>query len=173
MTSLRNDDNDELGIGFNNKVLKNISADENTANAPQDEDAKHRRIQRLKNTNRAKHRQNAQAHAKNPPLKRNLNAMFAGVGDNEYVTPIGNIAQAAMLLQQLPQNLETQRILRLTRWAIIQLDRLLVQHKSSRSERHGSTIPVVSHNPRGRPRPRNNANGQQDHEVQQLSLANQ
>jgi signal transduction histidine kinase len=96
--------------------------DEATTDAPHDEDEERRRIHRAKNAKRAKCRRNAQARAQNPPLHRNLNGTFAATEDHEYATPIGNIAEAAILLQQLPQNLETTRAIELAQRAIIRLD---------------------------------------------------
>ena len=53
MASLRNAEEDELGTQYDNEQLADISADEPTADAPQDEDEEHRRIRRVKNAKRA------------------------------------------------------------------------------------------------------------------------
>jgi hypothetical protein len=90
--------------------------------APIDEDAEHRRIRKAKNAKRAKCKRNAKARARHPPHCRNLQGAFAAADDCEYNTPIGNIVEAALLIQQLPQNAETQRLMQLTQHAIIQLD---------------------------------------------------
>jgi hypothetical protein len=62
--------------------------------------------------------------------------------------PIGNIAATALLIQRLPQNPETERLLQLTQRAIVQLDQRdpmpALQRTRSRSEHHESSIPQVS-----------------------------
>jgi hypothetical protein len=66
MTSLCNADDDELGPEYDAELLVDVSADERTANASQDENEKHRRIRRLKNAERAQRRGNAKNRACNP-----------------------------------------------------------------------------------------------------------
>jgi hypothetical protein len=44
MASLRNIEDDELDPEYDNKQLADVSADEPTADAPQDEDEEHQRI---------------------------------------------------------------------------------------------------------------------------------
>jgi hypothetical protein len=48
MASLCNADDDELGPEYDAELLADVSADECTADAPQDENEEYRRIQRLK-----------------------------------------------------------------------------------------------------------------------------
>jgi hypothetical protein len=99
MASIRDHgDNDEPGREYNDKLLADMSADECTADASQDEDEKRRGIRKAKNTKRAKCRRNAQARARNPPHHRNLDDAFAAFDNREYNTPFGNIAKAAMLI---------------------------------------------------------------------------
>jgi 23S rRNA maturation mini-RNase III len=45
---------------YDNEQLTDVSADEATADAPQDEDEEHRRIRRAKNAKRAQRRRNTQ-----------------------------------------------------------------------------------------------------------------
>jgi hypothetical protein len=75
-----------------------VSADECTADVPQDEDKEHRRIWKIKNAKRAKHRRNAEAHARNPPHRRNFNGAFTAADDRQYNMPIGNITEASLLI---------------------------------------------------------------------------
>jgi hypothetical protein len=82
MASLRNAEDVELDPQYDNEQLANISADEPTADAPQDEDEEHRRIQRVKNTKRTQRRRNAQNHTCE---QRDLNNNFVAVVDWEYV----------------------------------------------------------------------------------------
>jgi hypothetical protein len=99
-----------------------IFSDENTVNDPPNEDEERRRVRQAKNAKQAKCMWNAEARARQPP-QRNLNGAFIAAADREYATPMGNIAEAMVLLQQLPQNLETQRVMQLTQHVLIQLDR--------------------------------------------------
>jgi hypothetical protein len=62
IASLRNAEEDELGTQYDNEQLVDVSADEPTAVAPQDEDEEHRRIRRAKNAKRAQRRCNAPAN---------------------------------------------------------------------------------------------------------------
>jgi hypothetical protein len=66
MAFLRNVDDDELGLEYDDEVLTDVSANEPTADAPQDENEEHRRIRWLKNAKRAQHKWNAENHASNP-----------------------------------------------------------------------------------------------------------
>jgi signal transduction histidine kinase len=111
MASLCNAENDELDPQYNNEQLMDVSADEPTADAPQDEDKEHRRIRQVKNAKHAQRRRNSQNHAREP---RDLNNAFAAVVDQEYCTPIGTIAEAALLAQQLQPNPQIQRLQYLT-----------------------------------------------------------
>jgi hypothetical protein len=132
------------------------------ADAPQDKDEEHRRIWRIKNAKCAKHRWNAEARAWNPPYHRNLYGAFAAADDHKYNTPIGNITKAALLIQRLPQNPETERLLQMTQRTIVQLDQRdpmpTLQRTRSRSECHESSIPQVSRTLGGGPNPRGNDN---------------
>jgi hypothetical protein len=80
MASLHNAEDDELGQRYDNEKLANVSANEPTADAPQDEDEEHRRIWRVKNTKRTQRRRNAQNRAREP---RDLNDTFTAVVDRE------------------------------------------------------------------------------------------
>jgi chromatin segregation and condensation protein Rec8/ScpA/Scc1 (kleisin family) len=104
MASIRDhEDDDEPGNQYVNELLADITADENMANTPQDKDKERRRA---KNAMRAKCRRKAEARARRHP-QRNLNDAFTAATDCKYATPIGNITEAAILLQRLPQNPET------------------------------------------------------------------
>jgi hypothetical protein len=120
MASLHeNSDDDEPGKEYDNKLLGDISVDERTTDAPQDEDEEHRRIRRIKNAKHAKRRRNMEARARNTSHRRKLNGAFARADDRQYNTPIGNIAEAALLIQRQPQTPETERLPDLTQRAII------------------------------------------------------
>jgi hypothetical protein len=143
MASFCNVEEEELGTQYDNEQLADVSADEPTANAPQDDDEEHRRIRRAKNAKRAQRKSNAQNRARKP---RDLNNAFAAAMDHEYRTPIGAIVEVALLAQQLPSNPQIQRLQYLTQRALVQLDG---QHLVSstrnqllRSEHHGDTALV-------------------------------
>jgi len=96
MASIHDTDDDEPGIEFNNELLDEILGDENTAEAPQDKDAEHRRIRRSKNAKRAKRMHNVELRARNAPLQRNHEGEFTDARDRQFRTPKANIARAAM-----------------------------------------------------------------------------
>ncbi|RLM91751.1 hypothetical protein C2845_PM08G12140 [Panicum miliaceum] len=146
-----------------------------------DENEEHRRIRRVKNAKRAQRRRNAENRAHNPMYQRNLNNAFAAAVDREYRTPIGAIAEATLLAQQLPPNLQIQRLQYLTQRALVQLDGQhpvsSIRNLPSRSERHGETA-LISRTPGGGPGNRRNnsrqrneghpsARGNDEEEVQQ------
>jgi hypothetical protein len=146
MASLRHAEDDELDPEYDNKQLADISTDEPTADAPQNEDEEHHRIQRVKNAERAQRRRNTKNGARDLMYQRDLNNTFAAVADREYRTPIGAIAEAALLAQQLPPNSKIQRLQYLSQRALVQLDGQhpvsSTQNLPSRSERHGETAPI-------------------------------
>jgi hypothetical protein len=137
MASLRNADDTEL--------LADISAHERTVDPPQDETEEYRWIRRLKNPKRAKRRQNEENRARNPLYQRNINNAFIAARDREYRTPIGAIAEAMLLAQQLPPNPQIQRLQ-------YQLDGQLpifsTRNTFSRPECHVDSV-QVSRTPRG------------------------
>jgi hypothetical protein len=103
-------DDDELGPEYDDELLTDVSADEPTADAPQDKNEEHRRIRQLKNAKHTRCRRNAKNHARNPMYQRNLNNAFAAVTDQEYGTLIAAIVEAVLLAQQLPPNPQIQRL---------------------------------------------------------------
>ncbi|RLN07766.1 hypothetical protein C2845_PM11G04410 [Panicum miliaceum] len=160
MATMRDIDDDEPGFEFDNELENDISGDENTADAPQDEDEEQKRRRRLRNSRGNKRRRNAQERACNSHWRRNLRGDFEAAADEEFVTPMGNIYEASLLLQQIPQMDATQWIIRLDKQAAVQLDKLdplkSVQHTHSRLERHGSSVPQGSRTVGGHPNPSNN-----------------
>jgi hypothetical protein len=162
MVSLCNVEEDELGTQYDNEQLADISADEPTADVPQDEDEEHRKIRQAKSAKCAQCRRNAQNCAREPS---DLNNAFAAVVDHEYSMPIGAIAEVALLAQQLPSNPQIQRLQYLTQRALVQLDgQHLVsstRNKLSRSEHHDDTVPV-SRTPGGGHGSRRNDNRQRN-----------
>ncbi|RLN42287.1 hypothetical protein C2845_PM01G44920 [Panicum miliaceum] len=90
-------------IKFDNEPEDEISANQDTASAPQNETEEQRRIRKWKNARRAKRRRNAEERACNPQWRRNLRGEFEAATDEELFTPMGNIYEASLLLQQIPQ----------------------------------------------------------------------
>jgi hypothetical protein len=144
----KHDDDDEPGREYDDELLVDVFANVRMADTPQDKDEEHRRIWRIKNAKRAKRRRNAEAHARNPPHRKNLDGAFVAADDRQYNTPIGNITEAALLIPRLPQDPEIGRLLQLTQSAMPSLE-----HTCSRSERHESFFPQVSHTLGGGPHP--------------------
>jgi hypothetical protein len=99
MASLRNADDDKPGPKYDAELLADVSANERKADNPQDENEDHRRIRRLKNAKCAQRRRDAEKCARNPMYQRNLNNAFAAAADREYRTPIGAVAELALLAQ--------------------------------------------------------------------------
>jgi hypothetical protein len=87
MASLHNAKDDEPGPEYDAKLLADVSIDECTTEAPQDENKEHRRIPQLKNAKQAKRKQNTKNPARNPLYRRNLNNTFVAAEDREYRTP--------------------------------------------------------------------------------------
>jgi hypothetical protein len=149
MASLHKMEEHELGTQYDTEQLTNISADEPTADAPQDEDEEHRRIWQAKNAKCAKRRRNMQNRASEP---RDLNNAFAAVVDHEYRTPNSAITEVALLAQQLPSNPQIQRLQYLTQRVLVQLDGQhpvsFTRKQLSRFEHHGDTT-LVSRTPGG------------------------
>jgi hypothetical protein len=114
MASLRNTDDDKPGPEYDTELLADVSAGDHTVDAPQGENEEYRWIRRLKNAKRAKHWRNAENRAHNPLYQRNLNNAFTAAEDRVYRTPIGAIAEVALLAQQLPPNPQIQRLQYLT-----------------------------------------------------------
>jgi hypothetical protein len=122
MASLRNADDDEPDPKYDAELLADVSTNERTADTPQGENEEYRRIRRLKNAKRVKHRRNMENRGRNPLYQRNLNNAFAAAEDREFRTPIGAIAESDLLAQQLPPNPQIQRLQYLTQRALMQLD---------------------------------------------------
>ena len=121
---------------YANESLDQISDDEQSVNAPQDESQQDRDNRRRRNRRRAARRKNTSARAQRAPVPhgpRNLQRDFDEAADNAFCSPLINLAEAAILMQGLLNTLEIRQIQRLTRDALHQIGR---QHLD----------PSVSHN---------------------------
>jgi hypothetical protein len=114
--------------------------------------------------------------ARNPIYQRNLNNAFTAAAHREYRTPIGAIAEARLLAQQLPPNPQIQRLQYLTQRALVQLDGQhpvsSTRNMLSRSERHGDSTPISRTNQdnpvgQGNPKGQHSTRGNVEQEVQQ------
>ena len=111
---------------YANENLDQISDDELSVNAPQDESQQDRESRRQRNHRRATRRKNATARAQRAPVPHgpcNLRRDFDEAADNSFYIPLVNLAEAAMLMQGLPDTPEIRQIQRLTRDALHQIGR--------------------------------------------------
>jgi hypothetical protein len=142
MASLRNADDDELGPEYDDELLADVSADEPTADAPQDvnEDLAVEECQA-----RRAHMEHEKSCSQ-PNVPKEPQQCFCSSADREYRTPVSAIAEAALLAQQLPPNPQIQRLQYLTQRTLVQLDgQHLVsstRNLPSRSERQGDTAQI-------------------------------
>ena len=83
-----------------NETPDQISEDDLTQNAPQDEDEARRTARRARNKHRAERRVRADERARINP--RDLNQEFDNAADAIFNTPIAAMAEASMRLMQLP-----------------------------------------------------------------------
>jgi len=141
--------------------LDQISADNLTQDAPQDEDEATRTARRARNRRKEEHRVHAAERARLSP--RNLNNEFNNVADPVFRTPIIVMTEAILRLMQMPQNPEMERVIHLAKNAVEQLER-----QNPLSSLHGTrwrataiVIPQASRTPGGH------------HRQQQLEQQNQ
>ena len=96
-----------------NEALDQISEDNLTQDAPQDEDEATRTARRTKNQRKGERRAQAAERARLPP--RNLNNKFSNVTDPVFTTPIAAMTEATLRFMQMPQNPEMERIIHLAK----------------------------------------------------------
>lgn len=108
----------EVSDRHNNELPTEVSVDEETAEAGNEEEAQ-RTARRLRNQKREKHKRNA--IERQDWLARNLDAQFAAAEEVGFRTPIANIATAAALLTN-HEDPAIRRALRLSQRAWMQLD---------------------------------------------------
>ena len=126
-----------------------ISEDNLTEDAPQDEDDATRTTHRARNQRNGERRAQAAERARLPP--RNLNQEFNNVAYPIFTTPIAAMTEATLCLIQMPQNLQIERIIHLTRHAVEQLERKnpLSSLHGTRSRATAIVIPQASRTPIG------------------------
>ena len=87
-----------------NEALDQISADNLTQDAPQDEDEATSTARRARHQRKGEHRVQAAECVRLPP--RNLNNKFNNVTDPVFRTPIAAMTEATLRLMQMPQKSE-------------------------------------------------------------------
>ena len=131
-----------------NEALDQISADNLTQDAPQDEDEDTRTARRARNQHKGERRVQAVERACLP--LRNLNNEFNNVADPIFRTPIAAMTEATLRLMQMPQNLDLERVINLAKNAVEQLERqnpLSLLH-GTRSRATATVIPQASRAPK-------------------------
>ena len=103
------------------EALDQISADNLTQDAPADEDEVTRTARRERNQRKEVRRTRAAEHAHLPQC--NLNNEFNNAADPIFRTPIAAMTEATLRLMTMPQNLESERVINLTKNAVEQLER--------------------------------------------------
>ena len=106
---------------YTNENLDQISGDKISVNAPQDESQQDRDSRRRRNRRRATHRKNVAARAQRVPAPhgpRNLRPDFDEAVDPAFGSPLINLAEAAILMQGLPDTTKVCQTQRLTRDAL-------------------------------------------------------
>ena len=130
-----------------NETLDQISADNLTQDAPQDEDEATRIAWRARNQRKWERRVHAAKRARLPP--RNLNNDFNNVADPIFRTPITAMTEATLRLMTMPQNPEIERVINLAKNAVEQLERQnpLSSLHSTRSRATATVVPQASRTP--------------------------
>jgi len=138
-----------------------ISEDNLTQDAPQDEDEATRTARMARNQRKGERRARAAERARLPPC--NLNNEFNNVADPIFTTPIAAMTEATLRLMQMPQNPEMERIIHLAKNVVEQLETQnpLSSHHGTRSRATATVIPQASRTPGGH------------HRQQQLEQQNQ
>ena len=98
---------------YANENLVQISDDELSVNAPQDESQQDRESWRQRNHCRATCRKNVTARAQRAPSPqgpRNLQQDLDEAADNAFDSPLINLAEAAILMQALPDTPQIHEI---------------------------------------------------------------
>jgi hypothetical protein len=130
-----------------NETPNQISEDNLTQDAPQDEDEATRTARRARNQRKGECKARAAEHARLPP--RNLNHEFNNATDPIFTTPIAAMTEATLRLMQMPQNPQMEHVIHLTRHAVEQLERQnpLSSLHGTRSKATATVIPQASRTP--------------------------
>lgn len=118
--------------------MDQVSDDELSINAPQGETQQDRDDRHRQNCRCTVRRRNATAlaqRAHGPVEPRNLQHEFDEVAGEAFNNPAVNIAEAAILMQNLPDKPKNRRMQHLTRRALYQIDRQIPAPSGSRNSR--------------------------------------
>ena len=126
-----------------------ISEDNLTQDAPQDEDEATRTARRARNQRKGERRARAAERARLPP--RNLNNEFNNAADPIFTTPIAAMTEATLRLMQMPQNPQMECVIHLARHAVEKLERQnpLSSLHGTQSRATATVIPQASRIPGG------------------------
>jgi len=137
---------DESALGsqadrYANELLNQISDDELSVNAPQNESQQDKESRRQRNRHGATRRNKANARAQHAPARhgaRNLQQDLDEAANNAFDSPLINLAEAAILMQALLDTPQIREIQRLTRDALRQIGR----QNPAPSASHNSRTPA-------------------------------
>jgi len=131
-----------------NEALDQISADNLTQDAPQDEDEATRTTRRARNQCKEERKARAAECARIPLC--NLNDEFNNVADPAFRTPITAMTEATLRLMMMPRNPKLERVINLTKNVIEQLERQnpLSSLRGTRSRATATVIPQASRTPK-------------------------
>ena len=152
-----------------NEALDQISEDNLTQDAPQDEDEATRTARRARNQHKGERKVRATERARLP--LRNLNNEFNNVADPVFRTPITAMTEATLRLMQMPQNPEMEHVIHLAKNVVEQLERQnpLSSLYGTQSRATATVIPQASRSPGGHHRQQQleeqNQRNQEDREV--------
>ena len=158
---------DESALGsqadrYANESLDQILDDELSVNAPQDESQQDKESRRQCNHHHTTRRKNTTTRAQRasaPHGPRNLQQDLDEAADNGVDSPLINLAEAAILMQALPDTPQIRETQCLTRNALRQIGRQnpapSVSHNSrTPAKQKGHQEANQGNHPRGQPRPR-------------------
>jgi len=104
-----------------NETADQISENNLTQDAPQDEDEATCTTRRVRNQSKGERRARATERVRLPPS--NLNNEFNNVADPVFTTPIAAMTEATLRLMQMPLNPQMECVIHLARHAVEQLER--------------------------------------------------
>ena len=126
-----------------NEALDQISEDNLTQDAAQDEDEATRTAHRARNQCKGERRARAAEGARLPP--HNLNNEFNNAADTVFRTPIAAMTEATLRLMMMPKNPELERVINLSKNVVETLSSL----RGTRSRATATAIPQASRTPGG------------------------
>ena len=147
---------------YADESLDQILDDELSINSPQDESQQDKENRRRRNRRRATRRRNTSTRAQRAPIQhgpRNLRQDLDEADDNAFDSPLIKLAEAAILMQALPDTPQIREIHCLTRDALRQMGRQnpapsVSHNRRTPAKQKGHQEANQGDNPRGQPWPR-------------------